>query len=611
MLRSSGWAGLRLLGAGVLIFFLLSSFDQYLQAETVTGVRITQTSDESVTLPFHWIAERDQIQQRWFEFEFDGASLDSHQLSIYLPAFEQRIALWLNGVEIQDSDFRSNWYGPITIANAFVEIPNGVIKPEINQLRVLVETGPLVFGSLGTMVIANTDELWMRAAIRSFMHKSLPQMFFGVFVMLIIVCGVAVYRQPNDRNFVWLLVTIVPVTLFSFGYLSEHIPAYRTIIPNFLTLAPLSTIGYVGLSYSLEDKPSPTWVKISVCLVVVLALGINAVPVDYLRPVVLAVTLPLFIAFLIVAAFRFYRLSHVMKKGAFWLLALGQTILIFAVIHDGLARALLLEEWTFLWTSTVRSVLIVAVVVYVFSIALNRAETQRVVNLTIERRLAEREQELNAIYLLRQQEEQDKLIAHERNRIFRDLHDGVAGQLVMISTLLSKPEFDTNRIQNLCRSALADLRTVVSSLAIGEGDLGFALGLYREKYLNQINQFDMKISWQMQHLPEVIGFRSGDVLNLVRVLQEAQSNALKHGAAESIDVSAVHLSDKAVITFENHGLKPYQPGRSGIGLKSMVDRVQQLNGEIEFTPLHDGMRVTIRLPIATDPETGALRLSRD
>ena len=91
-------------------------------------------------------------------------------------------------------------------------------------------------------------------------------------------------------------------------------------------------------------------------------------------------------------------------------------------------------------------------------------------------------------------------------------------------------------IEQAARDALNDLRLVIYSLDLGEDELPLALANFRERLIPQLHRLGVELDWSMADLPEVSGVTPGNALAVLRIVQEAITNALKHGPARRIAV---------------------------------------------------------------------------
>jgi len=92
-------------------------------------------------------------------------------------------------------------------------------------------------------------------------------------------------------------------------------------------------------------------------------------------------------------------------------------------------------------------------------------------------------------------------------------------------------------------------------------------------------------------------------LTAYRVVQEALTNAVKHGASGSADLHVAHGCGEITVEVLNERSPgdPGDPASGGFGLRGMRERVAMYGGELEFGPSADGrFRVRARLPL-TEP----------
>ncbi len=144
-----------------------------------------------------------------------------------------------------------------------------------------------------------------------------------------------------------------------------------------------------------------------------------------------------------------------------------------------------------------------------------------------------RPRRLKASFAREEERARAAALANERTRLMRDLHDGLGGQLVSI-VALSERGHEGATITNAARAALKDLRLVIDSMDDIGGDLMLALGSWRERAAAQLRPHDIALDWRVatpQGLPLHPELRPWHVIQIVRILDEAVTNAAKHAGA--------------------------------------------------------------------------------
>lgn len=240
--------------------------------------------------------------------------------------------------------------------------------------------------------------------------------------------------------------------------------------------------------------------------------------------------------------------------------------------------------------------LITALAVILFRRLTQSLNTLDVANETLRVRLAQQQHALAVAHAHESVLSANIVREQERQRLTRDLHDGLSGHIVSIIALAEnagKPDIET-----AAREALDDLRLVIQSLDIGDEDLPVVLAYFRERTALQLRRLGIALDWSMDRLPPITGVTPGHALALLRILQEAVTNALKHGPAKRIVVTGEMAPDaSARIIIENDGRNSLE-NTNGSGLGNMRQRAASLGGGVTLEPLPTGMRLTLDLPAA-------------
>jgi Signal transduction histidine kinase len=203
--------------------------------------------------------------------------------------------------------------------------------------------------------------------------------------------------------------------------------------------------------------------------------------------------------------------------------------------------------------------------------------------------------------------------AAERARIARELHDVVAHNVsVMVVqadgagfALDSDPEqarVAMRTISETGRRALAEMRRLVGVLredgAAGE-EYAPQPGLAQlEDLVRQARSSGLAVELSVTGTP--CGLSEGEELVIYRIVQEALTNALKHGGpATTARVELEHRPGEVVLRVVDDGRGAAAPlGAGGHGLVGMRERVAMYGGAVEAGPRPGGgFQVTARLPV--------------
>ncbi|MGP9790861.1 ATP-binding protein [Roseinatronobacter sp. NSM] len=214
-------------------------------------------------------------------------------------------------------------------------------------------------------------------------------------------------------------------------------------------------------------------------------------------------------------------------------------------------------------------------------------------NVTLVQKLAEQRRELHELHLNERRRVHEAALADERQRLIRDLHDGLSGHLVSIIAQSEVGTCDARQIEDTARHALEDLRLVINALDLEDDDLRLALSGLRERVEPQMSRLGIKLDWSMVDLPEVRGIKPGNSLAILRILQEALTNAVKHGLGGPIRVAAHPFGDDRVCLSVSNPSAPAREQGCGHGMRNMQSRASELGGEVRFS--NTSGRATLQL----------------
>ena len=225
----------------------------------------------------------------------------------------------------------------------------------------------------------------------------------------------------------------------------------------------------------------------------------------------------------------------------------------------------------------------------------------RKLNASLEQRVAAREAELNASYekLARQSELEATL--QERQRIMRDIHDGVGAHLVSLLNLIKRGDVHGETLQKEINVALDELRMAVDSLQPVDGDLATVLATLRYRLQPRLEAAGLKVEWDVEALPPVPGLTPQTVLQVQRVLLEAFTNVIRHARATTLTVWARSLVDPPRLALEVRddgvGFAAAAAEGPGLGLRSMRSRSQAIGGHLSLQSEPGcGSRLRLELP---------------
>lgn len=232
------------------------------------------------------------------------------------------------------------------------------------------------------------------------------------------------------------------------------------------------------------------------------------------------------------------------------------------------------------------------------------AFNQMVADLNASRRaIAEKEQ---ARFLLLK-----KLITaqeEERKRIARDLHDGVGQMLTSLMVGMRTLQHSdaaspaAHRMDELCATAsetLEQVRTLSRELRPSLlDDLGLAAAL--ERYASEFIRAHPDITVDLHcDLPARL---PGPIETaLYRIVQEAMTNAARHGKASAISVLVSRRANSVQAIVEDNGggfnVEAVRRQQSSVGIFGMSERAELLGGALDIESGPEGTTVYVEIPL--------------
>lgn len=214
--------------------------------------------------------------------------------------------------------------------------------------------------------------------------------------------------------------------------------------------------------------------------------------------------------------------------------------------------------------------------------------------------LAQRSAELESEFLRRREAEQARTIAEERHRIMRDMHDGVGGQLVALIGQAQSHQLSDDELEWQLRRTLDDLRLMIDSLDEACADLSVALGMFRQRMEPALARLPIQMRWETAHLPDLPPVSPSVVLHVLRIVQEAITNALKHSGSTSLLMAADWQAPLLSLRVVDQGVAMGDPDswNRGRGLTFMRERARSIGAQLRVEREGSGTRVVLQLCIA-------------
>ncbi|MCK1391981.1 ATP-binding protein [Bradyrhizobium sp. 1] len=591
---------------------------------TILGLRLLQPSDpddfalsgfslredgatRAVTLPHFTSSRYSLADPPLYTGAFTYRRSDAASgWSVFLPRFSNAAEVAVNGVVVLDSrrDFNAN--RPDRNTPEIALIPASLLRDGSNEITVrLFVWGPLK-GFLDTVYVGPDAALRPSYETRTLLFVTLPVVFSAWQSILAVILAIMWLMRRREPVYGVLAAAMVLGVVQAFVPPPVPPAATSRLAAVLLASAPTESALIVMFAVLFFGWRWPRYGALLFAPgLIVFVVGLIAGPplprILFLVLGIPTVGICLFLMAGVTAAALVRR-----QDAASFTIGCAVTIVLTCWVHDMLSVfEIVTNERTFVSRLSYSAMLVAigAGLTWRFARALNQVDGFASQLVT---RVREAEERLKASFAREEERARAAALANERTRLMRDLHDGLGGQLVSI-VALSERGHEGATITDAARAALKDLRLVIDSMDDIGGDLMLALGSWRERAAMQLRPHDIALDWRVatpQGLPLHPELRPWHVIQIVRILDEVVTNAVKHARAHNIAVAIETLDGGegpyGVISIADDGkgfaLAGEGTSQTARGLRNMRSRAARCGAAFELNSGSSGTRVRLQLP---------------
>ncbi|HSW13365.1 MAG TPA: ATP-binding protein [Solimonas sp.] len=606
------------LAAGVALIIVLLGFQRWSLPEErielvqgrflVGGAAVARPEEgdprwQPVQLPHDWRDIRPGVAVGWYELALEMPERPGQTWALFVPQAQMTVAAWLNGTPIgvggsMESPVSRNFNRP-----RLLPVPGELLHPGRNSLLLQIATEPVGNGGLGRVYAAPLSALPLAHTWQYRLQVAAPKMVVVLMWAMSLPLLALWLRQTRDKAYGWFAATAL---------------AWSQANLDFCVIDPLlaarwwdwflfSCIGWMSCAYpnfvlrfTGQSRPR-------------LQRALGAYALGY--PLLLAL-LPSHEAMYFAATHVFNNLHGLMA--AYCCLQLyrswlrhgdgnARLMLVFSLfgfafaMHDALVLGpIWIGHYSrFLYVGA--PFLIGAFVWGMLGRYMQALDQTESLNREMEGRIREKTRQLQASYDQLRHMEIERMLLAERTRIMRDMHDGVGGQLVATLCAVELGTSDLEQVKDDLRAALNDLRLVIDSLDPDEVSLHEVLYSFRGRMSSTLERAGLWVDWDIHELPTNFIVGPHKTLQIIRVLQEAVANVLKHAGAVHMRISCQVETDAEgrrclLVEVDDDGLGYPADVRKGRGLPNMRRRAESIGARFVADSGKQGSRVLLILP---------------
>ncbi|HHO68011.1 MAG TPA: hypothetical protein ENK12_03170, partial [Gammaproteobacteria bacterium] len=426
---------------------------RFLPGPAAGPARVPMSAGEQRSLPDDWLRTAPDVSEGWYVAELPDAAWQARAWGIYLPVVHMNTEIFLNDRLIARSrQFdarrdRGDPYARETNRPVYVPVPGYLDGSRVRRLRIHVESQQPGSGLLGPVYIGPDAVLSAAYGKRLAARVTTVQVVSAGMLTIAILMSVLWYLRREDSVYGWFALLVYAWALHNVFFLgldtplSDRFEDWVAVVALgwFVVLMAFTTHRYLGLHpVRLEHGILALAVSWSLVLAAPAWLGLSEVAAHRVWSTFALVLGGYSIARIALA----YRYRQDLRNP--FVLPAGLAVLLLGT-HDWLlVMGLWPREDGLLMHFCAPFTLIVfaSMLLERFSGVLREAES---LSRELEQRVAEKHRILEDNFSKLRRMENRQILAEERERFMKEMHDGVGGHLISMLSMIRGGESDLDK----------------------------------------------------------------------------------------------------------------------------------------------------------------------
>lgn len=520
----------------------------------------------------------------------------------YVSGFgADNIAVYVNGTMLR-RDGRME-LPAITYHNnlrRILHIPSGLLRQGDNEIVNIVVRDYIPWFDVGRPLLGPYTALRSDLAGRSFMLNEYKIISATTGIVLAVMALLVCLRAEQRRLGLWMALLLAAWTLRTLYYNWAESPLHgRERLLYYFTVTAALPFAWTNTINEWTGRPWP-WLRRASALMFALSLVAIAYALYTSKPdgydAAAAVTNILGISCAVagLACLVFHLLRAPSDRA--WERAV--LLLCISLVATEYAQELLFDR------TAGQSQTSLPLLMIVFAIAFARGNAQLLrlahqFNDTLANRLALRERELSESHRRETELVRRETLAGERRRLMLDMHDGVVGQLVGLQHAARKGTLDSIELADGIADAIEELRVMIDSLDGAGANLSNALASFRSRIEPRLSAIGIQMTWRNELPLDAAACEPETVLQVLRILQEAVTNAIKHAKTARLEIACWPSGEqgpKINLSVRDYGTGIRPQSRHGRGLANMRERASAIGAQLSIAVDEPGTALLLELP---------------
>lgn len=530
----------------------------------------------------------------WYEVQLNLQAAPNEAWAVYFPEVAVNAAIFLND-QLLGQGIRHGSHNPLlTTRPLYLKIPSGLLRTGINTFYIKLHPMQPIPVFLSRIHIGSAPELRDAFELRTFWRVNIPAAVQAATLVVALCLIVLWMRRRREPHYLWLAAATFFWVMHDIDLINGAAWQSRWTIGvgliGFAICLMMFVHRYCGLGKPRLERAS--------FLIVALVLVFLTIPLGalwHLSAWFGLVAVAIYSSWVI---WRYYRRSRVPVDVP---VVITVTVIALLAVHEWLIVTGLIDiESNHLLYLGIPMLQLAIGITLIYQYAHTLRETQTL-NQDLARRVRLRTRELGEKHERLRVLERAQVLAEERARMVRDMHDGVGGQLVTALVMLESGQYTHQEIAEFLHDTLDDLRLIIESLDPLHDDLCAALASLRPRIEACLESQGITLRWRLAELPFNISLGPQQALQVLRIVQEAVTNIVKHARAQTVEIggsidTAGQDGGAIVIDIADDGIGIKQGATSGRGMQTMASRAKDIGGTLDIFSTDKGTRIRLRIP---------------
>ncbi len=564
---------------------------------------------KDIRLPDDWFRATEANKNKWYRFELPSSELPPGPWALYLTNTTRPVTVYINNQLVHKPELQTSGAARIWGQPQLIDLKIHELASQKLIINIMLPKNQSSSGLLGPVYIGPKASLYDAYQQAYFVKVYLVRIIVFAMALSSLLVGMLWLFRRRDTTYAFYAVAVITWAIYSYG----HIPLRLPVSGQAWEWLRLSMMVWWSVSISFFcnrflNSPQPRIERILVLHTILISVGLALIDAkvlywlgDYVLPAY-ATLLGLYPSWRMLRETIIRQDPHVT-----WLTMCGMMVMLLAS-HDIIVMGHWLPSWQTLYLHNAALVLLLVFNIILLKRFVGTLNEVEILNKNLELRVKEKAQKLKENYQKLYLMKKEKLLTIERERIMHDMHDGVGGTLVSMRAALERGSWTEQDVFDGLGSALDDLYMMIHSLDPYGSDLAVALGSIRHILENRLRHAGIELRWVVKELPQIDDLSPATVLSVMRIMQEAITNVIKHSDASQVVIRIpveenYHNSSTISLSITDNGrginlkdINQQDKGLTGYGLSGMQHRAEEIAAKLSIIPMSQGTRVLLQLP---------------